>query len=93
LYPYDIILIMTRICITPFAQGTGGMASFRLKFEQGLKSRGIDVTYDLDDKSDAVLVIAGTRFLPASTGSADGAFASSKDWTASTGCSASDGRE
>jgi glycosyltransferase involved in cell wall biosynthesis len=40
------------------------MASFRLKFEQGLKSRGVDVTYDLDDKSDAVLVIAGTRFLP-----------------------------
>lgn len=39
------------------------MASFRLKFEQGLKTRGIDVTYDLDDKSDAVLVIAGTRFL------------------------------
>lgn len=55
--------IMTRICITPFVQGTGGMASFRLKFEQGLKSRGIDVTYNLDDKSDAVLVIAGTRFL------------------------------
>ncbi len=39
------------------------MASFRLKFEQGLKSRGIDVTYDLGDKSDALLVIAGTRFL------------------------------
>lgn len=55
---------MTRICITPFVQGTGGMASFRLKFEQGLTSRGIDVTYDLSSKSDAVLVIAGTRFLP-----------------------------
>ncbi len=40
------------------------MASFRLKFEQGLTSRGIDVTYDLSAKSDAVLVIAGTRFLP-----------------------------
>ncbi len=39
------------------------MASFRLKFEQGLKARGIDVTHDLDEKSDAVLVIAGTRFL------------------------------
>ena len=39
------------------------MASFRLKFEQGLKARNIDVTHDLDDKSDAVLVIAGTRFL------------------------------
>lgn len=40
------------------------MASFRLKFEQGLKARGIDVTHDLDEKSDVVLVIAGTRFLP-----------------------------
>ncbi|HNO30327.1 MAG TPA: glycosyltransferase family 4 protein [Anaerolineales bacterium] len=55
---------MTKICITPFVQGTGGMASFRLKFEQGLKARDIDVTHDLDDRSDAVLVIAGTRFLP-----------------------------
>jgi glycosyltransferase involved in cell wall biosynthesis len=41
------------------------MASFRLKFEQGLKTRGIDVTYDLDSNFDALLVIAGTRFLPA----------------------------
>ena len=40
------------------------MASFRLKFEQGLKARGIDVTYDLSANADAVLVIAGTRFLP-----------------------------
>jgi glycosyltransferase involved in cell wall biosynthesis len=55
---------MTRICITPFVQGTGGMASFRLKFEQGLKARSIDVTYDLDSNFDALLVIAGTRFLP-----------------------------
>ena len=39
------------------------MASFRLKFEQGLCARNIDVTHDLNDKSDAVLVIAGTRFL------------------------------
>jgi glycosyltransferase involved in cell wall biosynthesis len=35
-----------------------------LKFEQGLRSRGIDVTYDLADPSDAILVIAGTRHLP-----------------------------
>lgn len=54
---------MTQICITPFVQGTGGMASFRLKFEQGLKARGIDITYDLSANSDAVLVIAGTRSL------------------------------
>jgi glycosyltransferase involved in cell wall biosynthesis len=54
---------MTKICVTPFAQGTGGMASFRLKFEQGLKSRGVAVTHDLNEKADAVLVIAGTRRL------------------------------
>lgn len=54
---------MTKICITPFVQGTGGMASFRLKFEQGLTSRGIEVTHDLNDNADAVLVIAGTRRL------------------------------
>lgn len=39
------------------------MASFRLKFEQGLKARNIGVTYDLDDSYDALLVIAGTRRL------------------------------
>jgi len=39
------------------------MASFRLKFEQGLRARNIDTTYDLSTKSDAVLVIAGTRNL------------------------------
>lgn len=39
------------------------MASFRLKFEQGLAARGIQVTYDLSAKSDAILVIAGTRNL------------------------------
>lgn len=55
---------MAKICITPRVEGTGGMASFRLKFEQGLKARGLDVTHDLDDKFDAALVIAGTRFLP-----------------------------
>ncbi len=55
---------MTKICITPRVVGTGGMASFRLKFEQGLRARGIDVTHDMNDKVDAILVIAGTRFLP-----------------------------
>lgn len=39
------------------------MASFRLKFEQGIKSRGVEVTHDLSAQSDAVLVIAGTRKL------------------------------
>ncbi|MEK6753748.1 MAG: glycosyltransferase family 4 protein [Chloroflexota bacterium] len=54
---------MSKICIVPQVQGTGGMASFRLKFEQGLLSRGINVTYDLSANADAVLVIAGTRLL------------------------------
>ena len=39
------------------------MASFRLKFEQGLRARGVDVTHDLSAKADATLVIAGTRNL------------------------------
>ncbi len=55
--------IMSRICIVPRVDGIGGMASFRLKFEQGLLARGVDVTHDLSAASDAVLVIAGTRNL------------------------------
>lgn len=39
------------------------MTSFRLKFEAGLKLRGIDVTHRFDDSADAVLVIAGTKHL------------------------------
>jgi glycosyltransferase involved in cell wall biosynthesis len=39
------------------------MASFRLKFESGLRARGVDLTYDLSAQADAVLVIAGTRRL------------------------------
>lgn len=39
------------------------MASFRLKFEQGLQSHGVIINHDLSLKSDAVLVIAGTRNL------------------------------
>ena len=54
---------MTRICIVPRVEGTGGMASFRLKFEMGLRARRIEVTHDLAAQADAVLVIAGTREL------------------------------
>jgi len=54
---------MSKICIVPSVDGIGGMASFRAKFEQGLRARGVDVTHDLSDESDAVLVIAGTRNL------------------------------
>jgi glycosyltransferase involved in cell wall biosynthesis len=54
---------MSKICIVPRVEGTGGIASFRLKFEQGLRVRGVEVTNDLSAKSDAVLVLAGTRNL------------------------------
>jgi len=59
---------MSKICIIPRVDGLGGMASFRLKFEQGLRARGVDVIHDpsardLSVVSDAVLVIAGTRNL------------------------------
>ncbi len=39
------------------------MASFRRKFEAGLTRRGIDFNHDPDAGCDAVLVIAGTRYL------------------------------
>lgn len=54
---------MPCICIFPRVEGLGGVTSFRLKFEQGLRARGIDVTYDLHQPSDAVLVLAGTKNL------------------------------
>ena len=41
----------------------GGVTSFRLKFEQGLQARGVDVTHKLGDASDAILVLGGTRKL------------------------------
>ena len=53
---------MPRICIVPKVS-TGGMASFRLKFEGGMKSRGIEVNHNPDEESDAILVIGGTRNL------------------------------
>jgi len=54
---------MARICITPAVDVLGGMTSFRLKFEAGLHARGIEVTHDLSQPADAVLLIAGTRNL------------------------------
>lgn len=53
---------MPRICIVPVVR-TGGMASFRAKFEAGLEKRGIAVIHNPDEASDAVLVIGGTRHL------------------------------
>jgi glycosyltransferase involved in cell wall biosynthesis len=54
---------MARIAIVPAVDGMGGMTSFRLKFEAGLKQRGIAVTHSADDAAESVLVIAGTRRL------------------------------
>ena len=39
------------------------MAAFRLKFEDGLRARGIEVTHRPGGKTDAILVIGGTRRL------------------------------
>jgi glycosyltransferase involved in cell wall biosynthesis len=54
---------MTRICILPRVDGIGGVTSFRLKFEQGLHSRGVEVTHNPRESADAVLVLAGTKHL------------------------------
>lgn len=53
---------MPRICIVPKVN-TGGMASFRLKFEDGLSRRGIAIAHNPDDTPDVVMVIGGTRHL------------------------------
>ena len=55
---------MPRICIFPRVEGFGGVTSFRLKFESGLRARKVDVTHDLDQPADALLVLAGTKNLP-----------------------------
>ena len=54
---------MYRICIVPRVDGPGGVTSFRLKFEQGLRARGLDVTNESSEPADALLVLAGTRHL------------------------------
>jgi glycosyltransferase involved in cell wall biosynthesis len=54
---------MPRICIVPRVEGTGGVTSFRLKFEDGVRARGVDLTHDLSAPAEAVLVLAGTRHL------------------------------
>ncbi len=54
---------MPRICIVPRVEGLAGVASFRLKFENGLRARSVDVTNDITQPADAVLVLAGTKNL------------------------------
>ena len=53
---------MYRICVFPKVR-SGGMASFRAKFEAGLSGRGIQITNDPGSESDAILVIGGNRHL------------------------------
>jgi glycosyltransferase involved in cell wall biosynthesis len=55
---------MPCICIVPAVEGIGGMASFRKRFEAGLKGRGVTISHDTDEACDAILVIAGTKHLP-----------------------------
>jgi glycosyltransferase involved in cell wall biosynthesis len=55
---------MKRICIYPRVESMGGVGSFRIKFSEGLKVRGVEVSYDLDDPHvDLILLLAGTRNL------------------------------
>jgi glycosyltransferase involved in cell wall biosynthesis len=54
---------MPRICIVPRVDGPGGVTSFRLKFEEGLRARGVEVTNDSSEQADGLLVLAGTRHL------------------------------
>jgi glycosyltransferase involved in cell wall biosynthesis len=54
---------MPRICIIPRVEGPGGVTSFRLKFEDGLRAHGVDVTNDPAQEVDSILVLAGTRKL------------------------------
>jgi glycosyltransferase involved in cell wall biosynthesis len=54
---------MPRICIVPRVEGPGGVTSFRLKFEEGLRAREVEVTNDPAQEADCILVLAGTRKL------------------------------
>ncbi len=53
-----------RICLTPRMSGVGGMVSFVGKLAEGLRKRGIEVSYDIQDPdNNVILVIGGTRNL------------------------------
>lgn len=55
-----------RICVIPKVRGVGGMVSFLHKFSAGAQARGVGITNDLRDTPyEAILVIGGTRQLPA----------------------------
>lgn len=58
------IITSPKICLVPRLSGLGGMVSFQHKLAKGFQKRGIEVCYDLKEKSyDAVLVIGGSRRL------------------------------
>jgi glycosyltransferase involved in cell wall biosynthesis len=55
---------VSRICIIPRADNTGGVSSFQAKMAAGLAVRGIQVCHDLDETPyDAVLLTSTTRQL------------------------------
>lgn len=57
---------LKHVCLVPYIQTIGGTASFQNKFAAGMQARGIRVGHDPDDPAcQAVLVIGGTRRLPA----------------------------
>ena len=56
---------MKRVCIVPQVSGVGGMVSFRAKFSEGLKARGVEVVHDPGlTNFNSLLVIGGTRNIP-----------------------------
>ena len=55
--------LVPRICILPKATNTGGVASFQAKLTSGLNMRGLQVSHDLGEVPDAVLLIGTTRNL------------------------------
>lgn len=51
-----------RICLTPRLAGVGGMVSFQHKLAEGLRARGVEVSFEPHDRDlTAILVIGGTR--------------------------------
>ena len=58
--------MLRRVCIFPAVTAPGGVGSFYLKFSAALRRRGIEVVADPSAPGlDALLVLAGTRHLPA----------------------------
>jgi len=45
------IITSPKICLIPRLSGLGGMVSFQHKLVKGFQNRGIEVSYDLKEKS------------------------------------------